>query len=138
MKHGFSHMILKLKSNPCIERQKRPQQWRKCKLINRNSKQCILIVFFDIKGIILLNMFLVDSVYQYYIEVLIKLRDHVKRSDQICRKMTGFFIKTMFQLSVHLQFNIFVTKKNISILQHTPYSPNLASCNFFPLLKLSS
>ena len=54
-----------------------------------------------------------------------------ERSDQIYGKMAGFFTKD--NAPAHSAFSIqrFLTEKKMSVLQHPPYSPDLAPCDFF-------
>jgi hypothetical protein len=54
MKYGFLHVILELKGNPCIGRHQLPKnspRMKKARMSKSKFKE-MLIVFFDIKGII--------------------------------------------------------------------------------------
>lgn len=62
----------------------------------------------------------------------------LEKSDQICGRTAGFFTKTMLQAHSAFSIQRFLIEKNISILQHPPYSPDLAPRDFFLFPKIKS
>jgi hypothetical protein len=51
-------------------------------------------------------------------------------------KMVGFFTMTMLLLTSPFPFKSFWPKKNIPVVSHPPYSPDLAPCDFFLFPKI--
>ncbi|VVC27038.1 Transposase, type 1 [Cinara cedri] len=108
--------------------------------MSKSKFKAMLIVFFDIWEIIFVKW--VSSgqfVNQYYYkEVLIKLREGVKKKRSDLWK--NGWVLHQDNAPAHRVFSIqrFLTEKNISILQHPPYSPDLASCDFFFFPKIKN
>jgi hypothetical protein len=76
---------------------------------------------------------------QYYIEVLRRLWDVLRRKDRSCGQVvTGSFI-TMRMPTPQLSCRIFLAKHRITQVCQPPYSPELTTWNFwlFPKLKSS-
>ena len=62
-----------------------------------------------------------------------------ERKEQTCGKRGhGCFFTTMHQLIMpwDLEIRKFLAKNNIAVLEHPPYSPDLAPCDFFLFPKL--
>jgi hypothetical protein len=53
-----------------------------------------------------------------------------------CGRMVGFSTRTMLQCTMCYQFDSFWQKKQVPVLHHAPYSPDLAPCDLFLFPKL--
>jgi histone-lysine N-methyltransferase SETMAR len=108
--------------------------------MSKSKFKAMLIVFIDIKGIIFVEWVPNGQpVNQYYYnEVLIKLKKRVRKKRPDLWK--NGWVLYQDNTPVHSAFSIhrFLTEKNISILQHPPYSPDLAPCDFFLFPKIKS
>ena len=74
----------------------------------------------------------------YYIEVLKRLRDAIRRKkSELRRSGEWFFHHDNASAHLALRTREFLPKHSITVLLHTPYSPDLAPCDFFlfPMLK---
>ena len=100
----------------------------------------MLIVFFDNEGLVhwefVPNGQTVNS--SFYIEVLKRLRDSIRRKRQ--RKWENGWFLHHDNAPCHSSFAVrqFLTDKKISTIPQPPYSPDIAPCDFwlFPNLKL--
>ncbi|KAL4089251.1 hypothetical protein QTP88_024309 [Uroleucon formosanum] len=74
----------------------------------------------------------------YYKEVLIKLRERVRKKRPDLWK--NGWVLHQDNAPAHSAFSIqrFLTEKKMSVLQHPPYSPDLAPCDFFLFPKIKS
>ena len=72
---------------------------------------------------------------QYYIEVLTKLHERVRRKRPVLWKKGWILHQDKAPAYNALSVKQFLANKNITVLEHPPYSPDLASCDFcfFPL-----
>ncbi|KAL4091658.1 hypothetical protein QTP88_026315 [Uroleucon formosanum] len=108
--------------------------------MSKSKFKAMLIVFFDIKGIIFVEWVPSgQTVNQYYYkEVLIKLRERVRKKRPDLWK--NGWVLHQDNAPAHSAFSIqrFLTEKKISVLQHPPYSPDLAPCDFFLFPKIKS
>ncbi|KAL4112100.1 hypothetical protein QTP88_015948 [Uroleucon formosanum] len=106
--------------------------------MSKSKFKAMLIVFFDIKGIIFVEWVPSgQTVNQYYCkEVLIKLRERVRKKRPDLWK--NGWVLHQDNAPAHSAFSIqrFLTEKKISVLQHPPYSPDLAPCDFFLFPKI--
>ena len=93
------------------------------------------VVFFDIQGIVMAKWAPSGQTVnqQYYIEVLTKLCVHVRRkrpelwrNGWILHHDNAPYVKQ------------FLANKNITVLKHPPYSPDLAPCNLYLFPKIKS
>jgi histone-lysine N-methyltransferase SETMAR len=101
--------------------------------------ETMLIVFFDIQGIVMAQCVPSrQNVYrQYYIKILTKMRERVRRKGQ---KLWGAeWILQQDNMPAHnaLPVKKYLANKNTTLLEHPPYSPDLALCDFylFPEIK---
>ena len=100
----------------------------------------MLIVFFDIKGVILEEWVpegtIVDQ--HYCKEVLIKLRERVRRRRP--ELWLNGFIHHQDYAPAHMELSVkqFLTEKGITTLEHLPYSLALAPCDFYLFPKIKS
>ncbi|KAL4153743.1 hypothetical protein QTP88_001576 [Uroleucon formosanum] len=108
--------------------------------MSKSKFKAMLIVFFDIKGIIFVEWVPSgQTVNQYYYkEVLIKLRERVRKKRPDLWK--NGWVLHQDNAPAHSAFSIqrFLTEKKISVLQHPPYSPDIAPCDFFLFPKIKS
>jgi len=97
------------------------------------------VVFFDIQGTVMAEWVPSSQTVnqQYYIEVMTKLCEHVRRKQpELCRNR---WILHQGNAPAHNTLSVkqFLANKNTTVLQHPPYSPDLTPCNFhlFPKIK---
>lgn len=76
---------------------------------------------------------------KYYIEVLIKFRERVRKKRPGLRK-DNVWILHQDNAPAHNAFSVkqFLANKRIPVLEHPPYSPDLAPCDFYLLLKIKT
>ena len=73
----------------------------------------------------------------YYIEVLKRLRDAIRRKrPELWRSGDWFFHHDNAPAHSALRTREFLAKHSITVLPHPPYSPDLAPCDFFMFLML--
>ena len=73
----------------------------------------------------------------YYIEVLKRLRDAIRRKrPELWRSGDWFFHHDNAPAHSALRTREFLAKHSITVLPHPPYSPDLAPCDFFLFLML--
>ena len=130
--------------NPETKRQSK--QWKtknspqaKKARMSRSQVKAMLVCFFDHKGIVLYKFIAQGQTVnqQCYLEVLTRLRVSVQR------KRPGLWpdkwILHHDNVPAHdaLRFHEFLAKNSITKMDHPPYSPDLAPCDFwlFPKLK---
>jgi len=67
----------------------------------------------------------------YYKEVLTNLRERVRRRCEMWKK--GSWVLHQDNVPAHNALSVmtFLMKHKITMLEHLPYSPDLASCDFF-------
>ena len=121
---------------------KSPASPRKKKARMSKSKfKAMMIVFYDIKGIIYINWVpqgqTVNQVY--YKDVLTTLRERVRRRRPEMWK-NGSWILHQDNAPAHnaLSVKTFLAKHKIPVMEHPPYSPDLAPCDFFLFPKVKS
>ena len=106
----------------------------------RALAKTMLILFFDSQGPVHIN-FLPEGetvTSEYFVSVLRELRESIRRKrPQLWQSQN--FILHMDNASSHTAGNtaLYLHKNNFDTLQHPPYSPDLAPCDFwaFPVLK---
>ena len=103
--------------------------------MSHSKSKATLIVFFDIQVIVMAEWLPSGRVVnqQYYIELLTKLHERVRRK-QLELRRNGWILHQNNALSVKQ----FLANKNITVLEHPPYSPDLAPCNFYLFLQIKS
>ena len=135
MKLGFFNMIQRLRDNPCIGRAPNPLGRRKRAWASPNSKQWQL--FFSISGGVIYNDWVPEgqTVNQvYYKNVLTTLRERVRRRRPDMWKNASWILHYDNALSVKR----YLAKNNIPVMEHPPYSPDIAPCDFFLFPKIKS
>jgi len=100
----------------------------------------MLIVFFDIWGIVMAEWVPSGQTVnqQYYIEVLMKLCERMRRKrPELCRNGC---ILHQDNAPAHNALSVkqFLANKNITVLEHPPYSPDLTPCDFYLFPKIKS
>ena len=101
----------------------------------------MMIIFFDIRGIVHLDSVPEDqNVNQvYYKEFLTNIYERVKwRRPEMWKN--GSWVLHQDNAPAHNALSVkkFLTKHKITVLVHPPYSPDLASCDFFLIPKITS
>ena len=105
----------------------------------RSKFKAMLIVFFDIQDIVMAEW--VPSVQtvnqQYYIEILMKLCECVRRKRLELWRNGWILQQDNTPAHNALSVKQFFANKNITVLEHSPYSPDLTPCDFclFPKIK---
>jgi histone-lysine N-methyltransferase SETMAR len=112
----------------------------KVRQVNRNVKS-MLIIFFDIKGIVhnefVLSGQTVNSAY--YCDILQLLRENVRRLlPELWQQKNCLLHHDNILLHTSFFTKEFLTKNNMTVILHQPYSPDLAPCDFslVPRLKI--
>jgi histone-lysine N-methyltransferase SETMAR len=132
--------------NPETKRQsmhwKTPTSPRMKKARMRKSKlKAMLIVFFDIGGIIMTEWVPEGQTVNqtYYKEVLIKLRERVRKKRPDLWKNDAWILH-QDNAPAHNALSVkqFLADKRIPVLEHPPYSPDLAPCDFYLFPKVKS
>jgi len=90
--------------------------------------KAMLIVFFDIQGIVMAEWVPSGQTVnqQYYIEVLTKLRERVRRKRPELWRNGWILCQDNVPAHNALSVKQFLTNKNITVLDYPPYSPDLA------------
>ncbi|KAL4096440.1 hypothetical protein QTP88_021396 [Uroleucon formosanum] len=105
----------------------------------RSSVKTMLIVFFDIEGIVHYEFVphgqTVNQVF--YKDVLMRLREKIrKKRPEKWRTETWFLHHDNAPAHSALSIREFLADKKIPVVPHPPYSPDLAPCDFFLFPKL--
>jgi len=100
--------------------------------------KAMLIVFFDIQGTVMTEWVPSGQTVnqQYYIEVLTKLREHVTRKQPELWRNGWILHQDNAPAHNALSVKQFLANKNITVLEHPPYSPDLDPCDFFLFPKI--
>jgi len=100
----------------------------------------MLIVSLDIQGIVMAEWVPSSQTVnqQYYIEVLTKLRGSVRRKQPELWRNGWILHQDNAPAHNALSVKQFLANKNITVLEHPPYSPDLAPCDFCLFLKIKS
>lgn len=107
----------------------------------RSNVKTMLIVFFDIEGIVYYEFVphgqTVNQVF--YKDVLIRLRERIrKKRPEKWRSGTWFLHHDNAPAHSALSIREFLAEKKIPVVPHPPYSPDLAPCDFFLFPRLKS
>ena len=121
---------------------KSSQSPRKKKARMSKSKfKAMMIVFFDIRGVIYIDWVpegqTVNQVY--YKNVLTTLRERVRRRRPDMWKNASWILHHD-NAPAHNALSVkrYLAKNNIPVMEHPPYSPDLAPCDFFLFPKIKS
>ena len=128
-------MIQRLSDNPCIGRAPNPPRKKKARM-SKSKFKAMMIVFFDIRGVIYIDWVPEGQTVKqvYYKNVLTNLRERVRRRRPDMWKNASWILHHDNALSVKR----YLAKNNIPVMEHPPYSPDLAPCDFFLFPKIKS
>jgi histone-lysine N-methyltransferase SETMAR len=103
-----------------------------------SAVKLMALVFWDAKGILFIDYLEKGKTTgEYYSNLLTRLDEKIVRKGPVCRRKTSSFIRTM-----HPPTSVLAIGKlrdlHYELLEHPPYSPDLAPSDFclFPKLKL--
>jgi transposase len=107
----------------------------------KSKIKSMLIIFFDIKGIVHKEFALAGQTVnsEYYCDVLRRLRENVQRlRPELWRQRNWLLHHDNAPSHTSLFTREFLTTNNITVVPHPSYSPDLAPCDFslFPRLKI--
>jgi hypothetical protein len=116
-----------------------PRRRKACQV--RSNVKSMLIVCFSIQGIVQKEFIPAGQTVngKFYCEVLKWLREGMQRKRPDKWKNNNWFLQHDNAPShTSLVVRQFLTSKNITVISHPPYSPDLAPCDFFlfPKVKL--
>jgi len=120
--------------SPSSPRQKRERQ-------SKSKFKALMTFLSDIRGIVHVDWVpegqTVNQVY--YKEFMTNLRDRMRRKRPEMWK-NGSWVLHQDNAPAHnaLSVKVFLTKHKIIVLEHPPYSPDLAPCDFFLFVKIKS
>ena len=138
-KLGFLRTIQRPKQSQCNGNLHHLRGQRKRRKLDQNSKRWWLS-FFYIRGIIMTKWVPSGQTVNqhYYVEVLAKLRKRIRWKRPLLWK-NGSLHQDNAPVHNALSVKQFLANKNIPVLEHPPYSPNLAPCAFsFPQSKITT
>ena len=106
--------------------------------MSRSKFKATLIAFFDIQSTVMAEWVPSGQTanQQYYIEVLTKLRERVRR--KLPELWRNGWILHQENAPAHNALSVkqFSVNKNIAVLEHPPYSPDLVRCDFYIIPKI--
>jgi histone-lysine N-methyltransferase SETMAR len=106
--------------------------------MSRSKFKDMLIVFFDIQGTVMTEWVPGNQTVnqQYYIEVLTKLRERVRRKRPELL-INGWILHQNNAPAYNASYvKQFLANKNITVLGHPPHSPDLSPCDFYLFPKI--
>ncbi|GFX48184.1 mariner Mos1 transposase [Trichonephila clavipes] len=111
--------------------------------MSKSKFKAMMIVFFDIDEIVYLHWVPEGQTINqhYYIEVLGNLRERIrkkKKRPEMWKEKSCIFHQDNAPAHSALSFERFLAKHSIPVLEHPPYSPDLAPCDFFLFPKVKS
>lgn len=141
MNRGFLLTIPKLNANRCIGKLLvlNDKKSTNVKIEIQGNDDCFF--FFYIKGIVHIDWVPEGQTMNqhYYISVLANLREWVRRKrNDLWRKKSWILHQDNAPAQSALSVKTFLAKRNIPILDHPPYSPDLAPSDFFLFPKVKS
>jgi histone-lysine N-methyltransferase SETMAR len=100
----------------------------------------MVIVFFYIQGAVIAEWDCSDQTVNqhYYIVILTKLHEKMRRKQPGFWRNRWIFPQDNAPFRNALSVKQFLASKNITVLAHPPYSPDLAPCDFFLFPKIKS
>jgi len=121
---------------------KSPQSPKKKKArMSKFKFKAMMIVFFDIRGVMYIDWVPEDqTVNQVYCKnVLTNLRERVRRRRPDMWKNASWILHHD-NAPAHNALSVkrYLAKNNIPVMEHPPYSPDLAPCDFFLFPKIKS
>ncbi|KAL4089073.1 hypothetical protein QTP88_024146 [Uroleucon formosanum] len=109
--------------------------------MSKSKLKAMLIVFFDIKGVIMTEWVPQGQTVNqhYYLQVLTTLRERVRRKrPELWENDSWFLHQDNAPAHSALSVKRFLAKNRTPVLQQPPYSPDLAPCDFWLFPKLKS
>lgn len=109
--------------------------------MSKSKFKAMMIVFFDIRGIVYVHWVPEGQTVNqhFYIEVLKALRERVrKRRPDLWKTKSWILHQDNAPAHSALSVKAFLAKYGIAVLEHPPYSPDLAPCDFFLFPKVKS
>jgi len=109
--------------------------------MSKSKLKAMLIVFFDIKGVIMTEWVPQGQTVNqhYYLQVLTTLRERVRRKrPELWENDSWILHQDNAPAHSALSVKRFLAKNRTPVLQHPPYLPDLAPCNFWLFPKLKS
>ena len=109
--------------------------------ISKSKFKAILIVFSDINGIVMTEWVTEGQTVNqtYYLSVLATLRERVhKKRPELWKNNSWILHQNNAPAHNALSVKRYLTDKRTPVLQHAPYSPDLAPCDFFLLPKIKA
>ena len=115
--------------------------WKSPQSPRKKKFKAMMIVFFDIRGVIYIDWVpegqTVNKVY--YKNVLTTLRERVRRRRTDMWKNASWILHHD-SAPAHNALSVkrYLAKNNIPVMEHPPYSPDIAPCDFFLFPKIKS
>lgn len=109
--------------------------------MSKSKFKAMLIVFFDINGVVMTEWVPEGQTVNqtYYLQVLATLRERVRRRrPQLWEDKSWILHQDNAPAHNALSVKRFLADKNIAVLEHAPYSPDLAPCDFYLFPKIKS
>jgi hypothetical protein len=116
-------------------------EWHKELMEGRENVKAIKIVFFNIRGVIMIAWLPEGQTVnqKYYLEVLTKLRELVRKKGlELWKKESWILDQYHATANNALAVKQFLADKCIPVLQHTLYSPDFAPSEFYLFPKVKS
>jgi len=116
-----------------------PRPKKKARMSRSRVKNMIIVFFFDSRGIVQKEFVPPGQTvnHAFYKDALKRLR---KRAQGVRTDIADDWVLHHDNAPAHTALSIrkFLAKKNIPVLPHPPYSPDLAPCDFYLFPKLES
>lgn len=109
--------------------------------MSKSKFKAMVIVFFDIRGVIYINWVPEGQTVNqhYYLEVLKTLRERIrKKRPDLWRRKSWILHQDNAPAHTASRIKEFLAKNSTSVLEHPPYSPDLAPCDFYLFPKIKS
>lgn len=109
--------------------------------MSKSKFKAMMTVFFDIRGIVHIDWVPEDQTVNqvYYKQVLTTLRERVRRKRfEMWKNRSWILHQDNAPAHNALSIKEFLAKHGIPVLEHPPYSPDLAPCDFFLFPKVMS
>ena len=132
-------MVQEPSDSQCSGSRHHLQDQKKARM-SRSKFKAMLIVFFDIQGIVMAEWVPSSQMVnqQYYIEVLTKLHERVRRKRRELWRNRWILHQDNAPAHNILFMKQLLANRNITVLEHPPCSPDLAPCNFYLFPKIKS
>ena len=136
MKSGVFNTTRKENERACSGKNRNHLGQKKHTCLCRRSKT-MFVCFFDHRGIVHHDFTAQGTVNQQrYLELLKRLRESVRRKRPRLRPDKWILHHDNAPAHDALSVGEFLAKKSITKMDHPPYSPDLAPCDFWLFLKL--